>query len=206
MKNETNNIRARYNRIAPFYNLMDRMIELSWRQNLLKNAKGSVLEVGVGTGANLPYYGAEVKITGIDFSEKMLELAIKKADEIGMPSKLVLMDAQAMSFPDNSFDTVVTSCVFCSVPDPVQGLREIRRVCKPDGQILMLEHVRSDNKIVGPLMDLINPIPLYLAGANINRNTIDNLKLAGFTDMEVENLRFDIVKFIRIINFKSTRQ
>ena len=73
---------------------------------------------------------------------------------------LFAMDAQQMAFPDNTFDTVVTSCVFCSVPDPLAGLREIRRVCKPQGRVVMLEHVRSGHPFIGPLMDVLNPIPL----------------------------------------------
>jgi ubiquinone/menaquinone biosynthesis C-methylase UbiE len=88
------------------------------------------------------------------------------------------------------------------VPLPVQGLEEIRRVCKPNGKIVMLEHVRSENKIIGPLMDLVNPLPLYFYGANINRNTVDNLKKAGFINIQVQDLWLDIFKKIIIINEK----
>jgi len=109
-----------------------------------------------------------------------------------------------MDFTDNSFDTVVTSCVFCSVPNPVKGLKEIRRVCKNDGKILMLEHVRSQKKVVGELMDVFNFIPLNIYGANINRETYQNLLKAGFQpeNIEVENVWLDIVKLIRINNYK----
>ena len=117
---------------------------------------------------------------------------------------LIEMDAQDMSFPDNTFDTVVTSCVFCSVPDPVKGLEEIRRVCKNDGKIIMLEHMRSHHKITGKIMDLVNFIPLHIWGANINRETIDNLLQSGFKEenIKIENLWKDIVKLIEIRNKK----
>jgi len=108
------------------------------------------------------------------------------------------MDAQDMDFADNTFDVVFTTCVFCSVPDPVQGLKEIRRVLKPCGEAIMIEHVRSEKKILGKLMDLLNPIPRTIYGANINRRTVENVKKAGFTDVQVKNLTGDIVKKIRM--------
>lgn len=174
-----------------------------WRKQMLKDISGKTLEIGIGTGKNIPYYPENVDLTGIDFSEKM----ISKAKEKVTGSKniqLLEMDAQQMQFDDNAFDTVVTSCVFCSVPDPVQGLKEIRRVCKNGGKILMLEHVRSHKKVVGPLMDVFNFIPLYLIGANINRETLQNLLKAGFQPENIEgkNLWFDIVKLIQINNIK----
>ena len=99
-------------------------------------------------------------------------------------------------------DTVVTSCVYCSVPDPVQGLKEMKRVCKPNSKILMLEHVRSNHKTIGKVMDIFNPIPLYIYGANINRRTYDNILKAGFEpdNISIRHLWYDIVKLIKIIN------
>lgn len=201
-----NKIQKRYNRIAGMYDLMESPMEImlsKWRKKILKDASGKILEVGIGTGKNIPYYPENVDLTGIDFSEKM----IKKASEKTGPYqniRLMEMDAQQMQFDDNSFDTVITSCVFCSVPDPVQGLKEIGRVCKRGGKILMLEHVRSHKKLVGTLMDVFNFIPLHVYGANINRETYQNLLNAGFKPeyIEVENLWLDIVKQIRITNNK----
>ena len=201
-----NKIQKRYNRIAGIYDLLEGPMETlfsKWRKDLLKNAKGKVLEVGIGTGKNIPYYSKGIQLTGIDFSNKMIEQARKK---YGAQSQIELleMDAQQMTFDDNSFDTVVTFCVFCSVPDPVSGLKEIRRVCKNGGKVLMLEHVRSKHKIIGPLMDLLNPIPLYLHGANINRKTEENLIKAGFKrdNIRITNLWHDIVKSFEIDNRK----
>jgi len=188
------------------YDLMEMPMEgmfAKWRKKMLKGASGKALEVGIGTGKNIPHYPADVDLTGIDFSEKMISKAKEKVTG-GKNVRLLLMDVQQMQFDDNSFDTVVTSCVFCSVPDPVQGLKEIRRVCKSGGKILMLEHVRSHKKVIGSLMDAFNFIPVNVYGANINRETFQNLLKAGFQpeNIEVENLWLDIVKLIRINNEK----
>ncbi len=172
-----------------------------WREDITGEAYGKVLEVGVGTGKNIPYYPKDVDLVGIDFSEKMLAKASAKFDDLKNVT-LMEMDVQQLEFSDNTFDCVLTSCVFCSVPLPIQGLKEIRRVCKPGGKVVMLEHVRSENKVIAPLMDLLNPLPLYFYGANINRDTIGNLGKAGFSDIHVEDLWLDIFKKITIINKK----
>lgn len=203
-----NKIQKRYDRIAALYDVLESPMEgmfAKWREQMLNGASGKTLEVGIGTGKNIPYYPDDVALTGIDFSEKMITKARQKA-LARQNTELKVMDAQNMQFDDNTFDTVVTSCVFCSVPDPVKGLREIRRVCKPGGRILMLEHVRSDKKPLGRIMDFLNPLPLYIYGANINRNTYHNLLSAGFRpqDIRVQNLWLDIVKLIRIKNIKSS--
>jgi ubiquinone/menaquinone biosynthesis C-methylase UbiE len=197
---QTEKIRKRYSRISGLYDLFEAPMERAfagWRRELLAGAEGRVLEVGVGTGKNLTYYPADVQVTAIDFSPQMIERARQRARRLGL-SRIELreMDAQQLQFPDHSFDTVVSTCVFCSVPLPVEGLRELRRVLRPDGKMLMLEHVRSEKLLTGPLMDLLNPLPLYIYGANINRRTLENLRAAGFTRIEEGNLWADIMKRI----------
>jgi len=115
---------------------------------------------------------------------------------LGLDVRLLEMDAQCLAFPDNCFDTVFATFVFCSVPDPVQGLRELRRVCKPDGRLLLLEHVRPGNRLLGILFDLINPLIVRMMGANINRKTIDNIKSAGWQIQTTQNLSSDVVRLI----------
>ncbi len=208
MSNQNEKIKNRYNRISKVYDVLEKPMESmsmgKWRGKLIEKIEGEkVLEVGVGTGKNFEYYPEELDVTGIDFSKNMLEKArIKSKDRKN--TKLIEMDAQNMEFDDNTFDTVVTSCVFCSVPDPVEGLKEIRRVCKNNGKIIMLEHMRSDNEAVGKFMDIINFIPLNIWGANINRQTIENLKKAGFNEeyIEYQDIVSDIVKLIEIRNKK----
>lgn len=143
-----------------------------WREIIWTEASGKVLEVGVGTGKNVQYYPENVEVTAIDFSKNMLEFAREKANKYGKKVDLRLMDLQSLEFPDETFDTVITTCVFCSVPDPVKSLQEIQRVCKKDGQIIMLEHVRSKSPMIGAFMDLLNPIVVRIIGANINRDTV----------------------------------
>lgn len=204
--NNTEKIRKRYDRASKFYDIFEQPMEAmslkKWRTEVVKDLRGKVLEVGVGTGKNIPYYPNDIEVTAIDFSEKMLEKAREKAERFNKNIKLIHMDAQNMDFPDNTFDRVFTTCVFCSVPDPVKGLKEIRRVCKPDGKIIMIEHVRSEKKVLGLIMDILNPLTLNLYGANINRKTVENIKMAGFTEVGVTNLTGDIVKKIVIYNEK----
>lgn len=189
-------IKKRYNRVSGVYDTMDKMIKHDWRNELLSRVHGDVLEVGVGTGANLGFYPAGVNITGIDFSKGMLEHAYEKVKTLENEDriKLIEMDAQALDFPDNSFDFIVSTCVYCSVPDPVQGMKEMRRVCKPEGRILMLEHMRSENAMIGPLMDILNPIVVNLWGANINRRTLENLNKAGLVIEENDQLMGTIMR------------
>lgn len=200
-------IRKRYDRVSSLYDILEQPMEImtlkKWRTEVMKELQGDVLEVGVGTGKNIQYYPDNINVTAIDFSEKMLTKAREKSDKYNKKVKLMCMDAQNMEFSDNNFDCVFTTCVFCSVPDPVKGLKEIKRVCKVGGKIIMIEHERSENKVIGLLMDIFNPITLNLYGANINRRTVNNIKKAGFTKIEVTNLKSDILKKIVIHNFRN---
>ncbi len=206
MSNINEKIRKRYNRIARFYDLFEKPMETmalnKWRLQVMKDLEGKILEVGVGTGKNIEYYPEGIDITAIDFSEKMLEKAKEKAKRFNKKVNLVHMDAQDLKFPNNTFDTVFTTCVFCSVPDPIKGLKEIRRVCKPSGKIIMIEHVRSERKVLGLIMDVLNPLVVNSYGANINRRTVENIHKSGYTNVEVTNLTGDIVKKIVIYNEK----
>ena len=106
------------------------------------------------------------------------------------------MDAQQLAFQDHLFDTVFATFVFCSVPDPVLGLKELKRICKPDGRLLLLEHMRPGNRVLGFIFDLVNPLVVRMMGANINRMTIDNIKSAGWQIKIDQRLSSDIVRWI----------
>ncbi|MBT2692393.1 methyltransferase domain-containing protein [Bacillus sp. ISL-55] len=198
LKQELNEkIKKRYNRVSKIYDRMDRMIREDWRRDLLAGAYGDVMEAGVGTGANLSFYPNNIQsLIGVDFSSDMLKYAKQKASQLNASYKMELIegDIQELPFPDNSFDTVVSTCVFCSVPDPIVGLEELRRVCKPDGQILMLEHMRSENQAAGLVMDILNPITVGMWGANINRETMANIKSAGLSVVGEERLMGSIMR------------
>ena len=192
--------RRRYDRNALFYDWMEAPMERGgfspWRHKLWSLVEGpDVLEVGVGTGKNFPYYPKDVRVTAIDFSPRMLDRARRKAEEAGIKVDLGEMDAQHLEFADGSFDTVLTTFVFCSVPDPVLGLKEIRRVTKPTGKVILLEHVRPLG-MLGNVADAINPLVVRMMGANINRRTEDNIERSGLRIERVESLWRDIVKLI----------
>lgn len=193
-------VRERYNRIAPFYDLleypMERLLFHRLRRLVWQHARGKILEVGVGTGRNIAFYPPGAHVTAIDISPAMLARAERRARQLGRPVELLLMDVQHMTFADASFDTVLATFVFCSVPDPVVGLKEVKRVCRPDGQVVLLEHVRSEHPVWGKLMDWLNPLAVRLIGDNINRRTVDNVKLAGLQLRRVEDVAGPLVKLI----------
>lgn len=198
--------KTRYNRIAPLYNYIEAIPEMMfkhWRKKLLAKAKGTILEIGVGTGKNFPHYPSGASVTGIDIADRMVVIARKKASELGLPFDLGEGDVQNLNFPDNSFDTAVATFVFCSVPNPVQGLRELRRVVKPAGRILLLEHVRIDRPIIGWFMDLLNPLVVRIMGANINRRTLENVQKAGLRIESVEHL--GLMKMVKMISAKTDK-
>jgi len=194
-------VRKRYDRRAPLYDLMEGFAEMlglgKWRKEQWgKVAAGSILEVGVGTGKNFPYYPPDTEITAIDFSEKMLSRARDKACKQGIKVRLLPMDVQKLDFVDNTFDNVVATFVFCSVPDPLKGLAEVKRVCKPGGKVILLEHVLSANRPMAGLMNRANPVVAKIMGANINRRTVENVTRSGLVVERVTDLGAGIVKLI----------
>lgn len=194
------NAKRVWNRNSLFYDLVTFMDNVGKNARVKKEmffmVKGKVLEVGIGTGHNLRYYPQKGDFTGIDISEKMLKKAANKAQMYSNPVILEVMDAQDMRFPDETFDTVVTTCVFCSVSDPLKGISEIKRVLKPGGRLFMYEHVLSRNKLLAFLMNFINPIVSRVFGPNINRDTVANVKKVGLTVVKEENIQYDVFKRI----------
>jgi len=151
------------------------------RLRAVRLARGEVLEIGVGTGKNLGFYPPNCRVTAIDLSPKMLARAKSRAASARAAVTLLEADAQSLPFPDGSFDTVLATFVFCSVPDPVRGLREVKRVCRPGGRIVLLEHVRSPNPVVGAVMDALDPLVSRVIGTHVNRRTAENVRAAGLT-------------------------
>ena len=193
----------RYDRQAVLFDFWEAPIEAlgfkRLRKRLWSEVQGrSLLEVGVGTGKNLPYHPQSARSVAVDLSPRMLRRAACRARRLEHDVDLVLADAQHLPFRDGAFDAAAATFVFCSVPDPVMGLQEVRRVVRQDGgQVHLLEHVRAGNRVVGRLMDLINPVAVRLMGANINRDTVGNVARAGIAAGSVESRGLGIVKLIR---------
>jgi len=192
----------RYDRQAALFDAMEAPVEAlafkRLRKRLWSEVHGArILEVGVGTGKNLPYHPEGSRSVAVDLSPRMLRRAARKAGRLGRDVDLVLADAQRLPFREGAFDAAAATFVFCSVPDPVMGLGEVRRVLRDEGQVHLLEHVRAGNRVVGRLMDLINPVAVRLMGANINRDTVDNVERSGFALKVVETRGFGILRLIR---------
>ena len=192
----------RYDRQAALFDLMEVPVEFlafrKLRQRLWADVDGAiVLEIGVGTGKNLPYHPDDARTVAVDISPRMLRRAARRARRLERNVDLILADAQHLPFRDHAFDAAADTFVFCSVPDPIAGLREMRRVVRDGGRVHLLEHVRARNPLVGRLMELANPVAVRLSGANINRDTVSNVSKAGIALDVVESRGFGIIKVIQ---------
>ncbi len=180
-------VTRRYERRARFYDLFESPMDLMGgrrrRRRVISGARGRTLEVGIGTGRNLPDYPPGVDVVGIDVSPAMLARARRRAAAFGRDHGggpvLDVADVAQLPFSDDTFDTVTATCVFCSVADPLQGLREVRRVVRPEGRVLLLEHVRPRSRLGGWLADRFNRVARALLGPNVNRRTEDTVSAAG---------------------------
>ncbi len=200
MEKPLNAAGERFDRVARAYDYivypLERFGLTHTRCQFLSKVKGKVLEAGIGTGINVNCYPKDIELTAIDVSPRMMERARERARRMGMEVDFRLMDVEYLDFPDATFDYVVATLVFCSVDDPIAGLRELGRVVKPEGEILLLEHVRSDNPILGPLMDLGNHITRRFMGEDINRRTVDLVRQSGLEIIDAHSQRIKILKQI----------
>ncbi len=193
----------KYDKFSRFYDMFEASAEKNkfgnWRSMLFEMipAGSSLLEAGIGTGKNIPYYGKDVSVTGIDFSKGMLDKATEKAKAHPEKKvKLLQMDITDMEFPDHHFDFVISTFVFCTVPNPMAGFKEIKRVLKPDGKAIFLEHMRSSHWVNNIFLYSMSGITIPLIGTSMVRKTKWNLQESGFHILEEKNLFSDIVKLL----------
>ena len=193
----------KWDKVAPTFDVMaGRGAENRWRpfkRELFSQMEGRILFLALGTGLDIEAFPAGQNITAIDISPKMLEQAQPRVESYQGSIEVQVMDVHAMSFADNSFDQVFTSCTFCSVPQPIEGLRALRRVLKPGGQLFMFEHTGSKVYPFKIMMDMMTQLSKRV-GPEMNRNTVDNVAAAGFELREVNNLFLDVVKTIKAVN------
>ena len=193
----------KYDKFSRFYDAFETSLEKNkfgnWRNLVFKMipAGSSLLEVGIGTGKNIPYYEKDVDVTGIDFSSGMLNRAQEKAKAYPeMKVNLLQMDVASLEFPDGHFDFVVSTFVFCTVPDPMAGFKEIKRVLKPDGKAIFLEHMRSSFWFYNLFLYGMSGMSIPLLGTSMVRKTKRSIQESGFYIIEEKNLFSDIVKLL----------
>ena len=172
-----------YDRQARYFDvgmgLGERLLLGRLRRRVLTEARGEVLEIGVGSGASLSYYPSGCKVTGLDLSSGMLGRARRRADKLGLDAVFFQGDAQRLPFEDAAFDTCVSQLSLCTVPEPLAALRELGRVCKPGGRILLMEHTTSLNPALGKVCRYFGPMLTRGAACHPNRPIVELVAQAG---------------------------
>jgi ubiquinone/menaquinone biosynthesis C-methylase UbiE len=172
----------------------ERLLFEDGRQWVCFQARGDVLEVGVGTGRNLESYPVDVRLIGIDLSPAMLSAAGEKARQSGREVELQLGDAQALSFADETFDTVVVTLSLCAIPDEGSAIREIVRVLRPGGRLIWLEHVRSHVAPVRWVQRLLDPLLVRLEADHLLRDPVDHLQQAPIVIEQLERSKLGYIQ------------
>lgn len=195
---ETERVRRIWQKLAPRYDkdirFCERVLFAGDREWVCSQADGTVLEIGVGTGRNLEHYPHAIRLTGIDLSAPMIEIARQRAKELGREVELRIGDAQALDFPDASFDTVVCTLALCSIPDDRSAIREVKRALRPGGRFLLFEHVASPVLPVRVIEQLLDWIAIRIAGDHLTREPVAHLHAEGFQVERVERLKWGIVE------------
>ncbi|MER7008878.1 methyltransferase domain-containing protein [Dactylosporangium sp. NPDC000555] len=197
---QTAKVLRAWEKSAPGYDKQIAFFEKNWfgggRQWLAARAQGRVLEVAIGTGLNLPFYPAEVTITGVELSPAMLAIARQRAADLGLGVDLHEGDAQALPFADASFDTVVCALSLCTIPDPTAAIAEMKRVLVPGGRLLLLDHIASTWPPLHAAQWLLERLTIRAAGEHFTRRQLPLVRAAGFEIVEAERLKAGTVERI----------
>lgn len=194
----TEAVRRVYEREAANYDrnvrLPERLLFAGGREWVCAKADGDVLEIAVGTGLNLPHYPDRVRLTGIEFVPAMLDIARQRAVELNRPVDLRLGDAQALEFEDATFDTVVCTLSLCTIPDDRAAVAEVRRVLRPGGRFLLLEHVRSPVRAVRGVQRLLAPAFVRFGADHVLRESLEQVLAEGFSIDLLERSKLGLVE------------
>jgi ubiquinone/menaquinone biosynthesis C-methylase UbiE len=195
---ETERVRRIQDKEAPHYDrhmgFFDRTLFAGGREWACAQANGEVLEVAVGTGRNLSYYSAGVRLTGIELSPQMLEIARRRAQDLRRDVELRVSDAQALEFEDQSFDSVIITFALCTIPDDRRAAAEAYRVLRPGGRLVLLEHVRSPSLPIRAVQRVLDPLSVRFVADHLVRDPLDYLTVVGFQIESVERLKKGIVE------------
>jgi phosphatidylethanolamine/phosphatidyl-N-methylethanolamine N-methyltransferase len=204
---EKRQVQRAYELLAPVYDFIFDWIFAPGRiaavEQLAIQRGDSVLEVGIGTGLNLPLYSPTCRLIGIDLSQEMLDKAVERVQSLAMPNVILkVMDATSMTFDDNEFDKAVATYTISAVPDPVAVLREMRRVVKPGGALVILNHFRSERRIPGRLEDLMAPVCTRL-GWKSNLEMMPLLRQVGLSpELVIKVNLFNGWRLVKCVNRK----
>lgn len=197
-KKETERVRAIQDKEAPRYDrqmgFFDRVLFEGGREWACSRVEGRVLEIAIGTGRNLPHHRGDISLTGIELSPEMLKIAAQRAKELGREADLRLGDAQALDFPDASFDSVLCTFALCTIPDDRAAVEEVYRVLRPGGRFSLVEHVRSPARAVRGVQRAIDPLSVRFAADHLTREPLEHLRAAGFEIEELERSKWGIVE------------
>lgn len=185
---------------------LDELFSGRYRRRQFESAAGSVLDVACGTGRNFQYLTDATEIVGIDICEEMLAYASDELDSLATSGAVHQMDAQDLEFPRDRFDTVISSFSTCTFPDPIAALDEMRRVCKPGGRILLLEHSRSNLGPVAWLQDWRTDAHYQKAGCQLNHEPVRTVQQSNVTVVRVDTSFFGLVTQIDAIQGEDNRQ
>ncbi len=197
-RGETARVQRLYDKAAESYDrfivIPEKVLFGEGRRWVASQADGDTLEIAVGTGRNLPYYPTAVRLTGIDLSPAMLDVARDRARALGREMDLRVGDAQALDFPDARFDTVVSTLALCTIPDARQAVAEARRVLRPGGRLVLLEHVRSPNPVVRAVQRILDPLFVRFQADHLLREPCDDAEAEGFAVDRRERSKWGIVE------------
>ena len=196
-------ISEKYDRFARWFDLVEGIPNVlgvrKLRRRFLRHASGNVLEVAVGTGMNFPYYPPGCRIIAVDVSREMLNVARQRAEKLSMDVSFSLADAEALPFSDKSFDSVVSSLTTCTFPNPVAALREMARICRTDGRVLLLEHGRSDREWLGRWQDRRAASFAKQLACHWNREPLELVRKAGLKINNSERVFFGVFHQIEAV-------
>ena len=168
-----------------------------WRRRLLADARGEILEAAVGAGANFPFYPkGEARVTAVDISGEMLKYARRAARQWNVDCTFIRADLEEIDFPPRSFDRIISTMSLCSYANPVRLLRRMNRWCRPDGQILLMEHGLSSRPLIRLLQHAVDPLSRHITGCHINRDLDAILAQSGLRPVRTESRWMGIVRLI----------